>query len=373
MNKTKILFVLSGPAVAAANYAVNLIVAIFGSSHVYANFLSQLSWVNFFAPLVTLGFVDLLIKKNRSDQEGAHEILNASVGWMLLVSPLVIFPVGYLVSGSLLFPISIVVFSFYRIFNNFAVYEGRKGDILRIRYLRVVGIFCVISLIAVGQIEVTSAEVQIALQALAAAISVALVAFYMKLKIDLKGLYALASRNLQLIGKRTGNQLIDLIHMPIFLTIFTAIYADDNGWLLYVVGLLFPLSFILSNILKEYYAPFLIDIMVEFKKYSGLTVVLSFLLVSLAIYLENFYLLALLISSLIVMSGLNGLYIYRLGLEAYDLVLNFLLSSAFLGLNFILLARDLIEPSYIALAAFLLLYGKYLLQRGILYFGRDHI
>ncbi|WP_432453558.1 hypothetical protein ACRRS0_21470 [Agarivorans sp. QJM3NY_29] len=381
--KNKYVFMLSSVVASGTSYFLNItLILLLADKSQYANYLSLNAWAIYLSTFIYLSIMELYISPEGKSVD-ISKLFNTSFFTLVALSFIIIFL--YFLAGSNYLSFSIITtsifYAFIKLLAQYFLFRKQTEGVVFLRYGRslliIIMVFILYLVKNIGEVIVTS-EDQLYIQGGICALVICFAIFIFNIKFYFnEGSFFEIYRNFKgRIVKRNFSMLFDMIHMPILYHVISHNSNLMNATFIYAVGVVLPLAYVVSVILKEQ-----VIVKLNGGKLSSVDriskmmifVVLFFYVFIMAIHsYDEYYQLTFLIllGSLITFSGCVGLNIYRKGLEKYDLA-----NNLFVMVFLLLISNSWIDisPQMQVILSIFIVSLKFTVQLLLSLFGKEKV
>ncbi|MUK38117.1 hypothetical protein GNP82_11195 [Aliivibrio fischeri] len=326
---------LSSIVASGVSYLLNVtLIFLLDDKAQYANYLSINSWAVYFSTFSYLSIIDLYISPESKEVE-LSSLLNVSLSTLFSSSLFLL--LVYLLIGYEYFSLSVIIaaifYAFVKLLTQYMLFTKQIDGVVVLRYGRsfFIGIV-IVSLYAMKELlgVTINSEGQLYIQGGICFLLILTTLYTFKINFSYRKeeVIEIYSRFKMRIVKRNVSMIFDMIHMPILYHLISLNSKNMGAGFIYAIGLILPMSYVLSVIIKEqvlirldsigYYLVTKIA-----KAILMLVAVLATLVVLTMHYIDVYQIISLcILGVLIIFSGCVGLNIYKKGLEKYDLYTN---------------------------------------------------
>ena len=254
MKFSSLLYPLSAIISSGFSYLLNLaLISILDDKNEYSQYLFLNSWSMYFSSFSFFLIIDLFLSPN-GKKYNINSLLNISL-FLILLNIFILIILFYLfdVHQFLYIIIPIFGFSLFKLITQYFIYNKNKIKVIKLRFSRAFLISIIIFYFVFLNSSNISAYYHVNIQGLICILI--FLFFYSFSSLSLKRLYAeiqiIFHNDIKRIFKRVLSLLIDTIHMPIFYSLLSTYSNQINERFIYLIGILFPASYVISIIIKE--------------------------------------------------------------------------------------------------------------------------
>ncbi|NIH03333.1 hypothetical protein [Providencia rettgeri] len=381
--KNKYIFMFSSIFASGSSYLLNVtLIFLLNDKSQYVNYLSINSWSIYLSTFIYLSIIDLYISPERN-LILLSELLNTSFYTLCFFSFIFLalffsFEQEYI---SLAIITTAISYSFIKLLTQYLLFDKKTEGVALIRYFR--SLLIIISIIILYYLSTSegiklNSEIQLYIQGIICAIVIffVIIVFNVKFKLDVKEMYKIYSIFKFRIAKRNLSLIFSMIHMPILYHIINKYNFIMSPKFIYSVGLILPMAYVLSLIIKEQVIIKLdsigFNIIDKIAKSILFLLMVSFSILILTFGKNDYHQFISLITLgiLISFSGCIGLNISNKGLEKYDLTVNIVVMILLLLISNL---KIIDSPSIIIFLSILTISLKFIAQLLLALFGKPHI
>ncbi|WP_217515852.1 hypothetical protein [Vibrio metschnikovii] len=380
--KNKYAFMFSSIIASGVSYLLNVtLIFLLDDKAQYANYLSINSWAVYFSTFAYFSIIELYISPEGKSVK-LVSLLNVALTTLFLSSLFAV--LIYLFIGHEYFSLSVIIaavfYAFVKLLTQYMLFTRQTDGVVFLRCARSL-LICVAIFLLYAMKEflgvIIGAEGQLYIQGgicLLVVISI-LYTFRISFSYRKEEVIEIYSKFKARIAKRNFSMLFDMIHMPILYHLISLNSKIMSAGFIYAVGLILPISYVLSVIIKEQ-----VLIRLDSIGYSIVTKVAKAILMLVALlativvlvmrYGEVYQIVSLcLLGSLIIFSGCIGLNIYKKGLEKYDLYTNIIVMILLLVIYNMSFPNNPQLQVFFAVSAVSL---KFIIQNVVSLFGKEY-